>query len=102
MEIPEGLEVSNVNVQKIVSPVQIQAVVPGRMFADVVEGKRKDPKTEVMGEGNLGNPEEVQLKENIEKDAKGKEKIKEAENHAISKWKKLIELVEGGVVNNLI
>jgi hypothetical protein len=65
----------------------------------VVEGKRKDPETEVRDEGNLGNPEKVQLKENIEKDAKGKEKIKEAENHAISKWNELVELVEGGVVN---
>jgi hypothetical protein len=65
----------------------------------VVEGKRKDPETEVRGEGNMGNPEEVPVKENIVKAAKGKEKIKEAENHAISKWNELVELVEGGVVN---
>jgi hypothetical protein len=47
----------------------------------------------------MGNSKEVPRKENIEKAENGKEKIKEAENHAVSKWKELVELVEGGVVN---
>ena len=44
---------------------------PGQTFADVVEGKRVDPETEVGGEGKMRNSKEVPRMENIEKAEKG-------------------------------
>ena len=63
-------------------PVQLRAVVPGRAFADVVEGKKLETGTKKREEGNMGNSAaEINLV-TVEKSEKGKEKILELENQA--------------------
>ena len=80
-------------------PVQSRAVVPSQTFADVVEGKGSKTETETRGEGKMGDSEEVISMVTVEKSQKGKEKIMESENQAVSKWEELVALVDEGVIN---
>ena len=80
-------------------PVQPRVVVPGRMFADVVEGKKLESRTEKGEEGNMGNSAVEINGETVENFEKGKEKIMEPDNHAVLKWEDFVAMLNEGAIN---
>jgi hypothetical protein len=80
-------------------PVQSREVVPGRTFADVVEGKKPEAVTEKREEGSMGiSAAEINV-ETVEKSEKGKEKIMEPVNQVAQKWEDLVVILNEGVFN---
>jgi hypothetical protein len=80
-------------------PVQPRAVVPGRTFADVVEGKKPETGTEKREEGSMGiSAAEINV-ETVENFEKGKEKILKPVNQAALKWEDLVVTLNEGVFN---
>jgi hypothetical protein len=80
-------------------PVQPRAVVPGRTFADVVEGKKPETGTEKREEGSMGiSAAEINVAI-VENSEKGKEKILEPVNKVALKWEDLAVILNEGVFN---
>ena len=80
-------------------PVQPRVVVPGRTFADVVEGKKPETGEEKRVEGSMGiSAAEINVG-TVENSEKGKEKILETGNQATLKWEDMVVLLNEGVVN---
>ena len=80
-------------------PIQPRAVVPGRTFAAVVEGKNSETGTEKREEGKMGNSAAEINVGTIEKSEKGKEKELEFENHAELKWEEFLAMLNEGAIN---
>ena len=81
------------------SLVQPQAVVPGRTFAAVVEGKKSETGTEKREEGKMGNSTTEMNVETVEKPVKGKEKELESKDHAELKWKEILAMLNAGAIS---
>jgi hypothetical protein len=80
-------------------PVQPRGVVPGRTFADVVEGKKPENGTEKREECIIGiSAAEINVV-TVENSKKGKEKILAPINQTALKWEDLVVILNEGVFN---